>query len=788
MAKVIYPWFLLILFVILVSIPCTNQLESSQVLTLMRIKRLLNFPAVLSGWNRYTDLCNIEPNSSVIVVCYEGSITQLHMISQDGSPMLPKNFSIDSFFTTLARLPSLKVLSLVSLGLWGPMPTGIGRLSSLEILNMSSNFLYGTIPGEVSALKNLQTLILDYNLFSGQVPDWLSGLPLLAVLSLRGNSLGGPLPNSLGALENLRVLALSGNNLYGEVPDLSNLTNLQVLDLQGNYLGPQFPSLGSKVATLVLRNNKFRSGIPSDLSSYVQLQHLDISLNRLIGPFSPSLLALPSINYLDISENGFTGMLFQNTSCNEGLTFVDLSSNLLTGSLPTCLVSNSKTKVVRYANNCLTAGAQNQHPYSFCRNEALAVVGILNSQQKKVPMNNVALPLSMAGGVVGGVVLLCLLIWLILQRVNVKKAKGRPSVRLIAENASTGIPPKLLSDARYISQKLRLGALCLPAYRTFSLEELQEATNNFETSTLMGEGSHGQMYRGKLKDGSLVAIRCLKTKKRNCKQNFMHHIELFSKLRHHHLVSALGHCFEYLGDPSVSNLFLIFEYVPNGTLRGNISGVFAGHTLSWTQRIVAAIGVTKGIQFLHAGIVPGVFANKLKITNILLDQNLVAKISSYNLPPLEENMRTEVGAGVSWPGSKELKITARTKHEDKMDVYDIGVVLLEIITGRPITSESEVELVKDQVSVSISADETARRGITDPAVHSTCLDESLKTVMEVCISCLAKQPTERPSVEDVLWNLQFAAQSQEAWRRDSQSSDRSPVYLPQPSQLQLVIQ
>lgn len=182
----------------------------------------------------------------------------------------------------------------------------------------------------------------------------------------------------------------------------------------------------------------------------------------------------------------------------------------------------------------------------------------------------------------------------------------------------------------YISQTMKLGALGLPAYRTFSLEELEEATNNFDTSAFMGEGSQGQvcysgiiyiwcllscrndaqydssdkivfslcvirskngkgkvgpaflytshisclqMYRGRLKNGTFVAIRCLKMKKSHSTRNFMHHIELISKLRHRHLVSALGHCFEcYFDDSSVSRIFLIFEYVPNGTLRSWISG------------------------------------------------------------------------------------------------------------------------------------------------------------------------------------------------------------------------
>lgn len=81
------------------------------------------------------------------------------------------------------------------------------------------------------------------------------------------------------------------------------------------------------------------------------------------------------------------------------------------------------------------------------------------------------------------------------------------------------------------------------------------------------------MYRGKLKDGSLVAIRYLKLKQNYGTQNFMQHIEMILKLRHRHLVSSLGHCFECnLDDSSVHRIFLIFEYAPNGTLRSWTSG------------------------------------------------------------------------------------------------------------------------------------------------------------------------------------------------------------------------
>ncbi|KAF5735175.1 hypothetical protein HS088_TW15G00675 [Tripterygium wilfordii] len=768
-----------VLMFISILISQSEQLPSSQGQTLLRIQRILNFPAGLSSWNSITDFCKTEPNSSVTVVCYEESITQLHIVGEKGAPMLPKNFSMDSFVTTLVKLPHLKVLSLVSLGLWGPLPGKISRFSSIEILNMSSNLLYGGIPQELSSLSSLQTLILDANMFSGRLPDWLGSLPGLTVLSLRQNMFNGSLPDSFSNLENLRVLALSHNYLYGEVPDFSSLTNLQVLDLEDNNFGPKFPQLDNKLVTLVLSNNKFRSGIPAEMSSFYQLQRLDLSNNNFVGPFQTSLLSLPSITYLNISENKFTGMLFKNLSCNAALESVDFSLNLLTGNLPSCLLSRSEKRVVKYSRNCLATGDQNQNPLSLCHNEALAA-GILPPRNKQKGASKAVLACGIIGGIFGGIALVGM-IFLVIRRASARKIIKKPVTRLIAESASTSYIPKMVSDARYISQSVKLGALGVPGYRTFSLEELEEATENFDTSAFMGDGSQGQMYRGHLKDGSFVAIRCLKLKRSHSTQNFMHHIELISKLRHRHLVSAIGHCFEcYYEDSSVSRIFLVFEYVPNGTLRTWLSGERVRQPLTWAQRIAAAIGVAKGIQFLHTGIVPGIYSNNLKITDILLDHNLVAKISSYNLPLLAQSAwKVDQGASAS-ATSKDANNSARAKYEDKIDVYDFGVILLEIIVGKPMNSRNEVDVLKDLLKASITADKATRRSIIDPTIQRGCLDQSLKTTMEICMRCLLKNPADRPSIEDLLWNLQFAAQV-----GDSMSGEGSPISPSLPPHLQL---
>lgn len=458
--------FLAAIFMIFSVSYSETLLQSSQEHTLLTIRNLLNFP-VLS--RNHTDFCNLQPTSSLTVVCYDKSVTQLLINGRKDTdtdtdtdtPLLlgrrrrlPDNFSVDSFITTLVKLPDLKVLKLVSLGLWGQLPSNISRLSSLEILDLSSNFLSGEIPSEISSLTQLQALILDDNMFSGRLPNGLTLLSILAVLSVKNNSLAGPLPDSLGKLENLRILALSNNNFSGEFPDLRNVENLQVLDLGNNSLGPRFPLVTSKIGRLVLRMNKFSYGIPEKLQSYYQLQHLDISSNRFVVPFPTFLLSMPSITYLNIASNRFTGMLFQDSACSSELKFVNLSSNLLAGTLPSCL--QSVNKVVQYAGNCLATGDQSQqHPISFCQNEALAV-GIIPHSKRGKQSSTLVLTLSISASVVGGILLVGLILILVRKFLTKEAPRSKKPTRITEEDASTktGYTSKILSNASKFSTQL----------------------------------------------------------------------------------------------------------------------------------------------------------------------------------------------------------------------------------------------------------------------------------------------------------------------------------------------
>ncbi|KAM7265203.1 hypothetical protein ACFE04_002886 [Oxalis oulophora] len=744
--------FLIITISLFLFIHTSNQLQQSQSQTLRKIGNLFNFTQLQTA----SDLCNIEPNPSLTISCYEDNITQLHITGFPNDYLSTLTLLSTSIFT----LRSLKVLSLVSLGLTGSLPTEISQLSSLEILNVSSNYLNGSIPVELSSIRTLQTLILDDNRFAGRIPVWLGLLQELAVLSLKNNSFTGFLPKSLANLGNLRILALSSNNLSGELPDLRGLKHLQVLDLGDNKFGPHFPNFCNKLVTLLLRNNRFTLGIPEGLDSYIQLREFDISNNGVVGPFSPTILSLPSITYVNVAGNKLTGLLYENTSCSVGLAFIDISSNLLTGDLPTCLRRISKNRVALYSKNCLSTKKQEQHLSSFCDNQALAVKIIPHDNKQKRANPKTVVASTMVGGIFGGVAVVGLAVFLVKKVYSKDGIKSTPT-RLITENVSM----KMLSDAGYISQTMKLGA-SLPVYRAYALEEIKEATKNFDASTLIAVGSHGEVYKGKFADGMVAAIKSLEMKKRCSVYTYTHHIELISKLRHANLSSALGHCFEYYqDDTTIRRIFLIFEFVSNGTLRDHVSGR-PDQKLTWTQRISAAIGVAKAIQFLHTGIHPGVVSNKLKITDVLLDHNLSVKISSCNLPLLAEN-KERVGALLSSSGLKE-SFQARAKHGDENDIYNIGVILLETIMGRPIMSQNEVIVNKDLLGKSVNEDEEDRRNLVDPAVVNECSDESLQTMMKICLRCLSNsdEPTYQPSVEDVLWNLQFAAQVQDQWIGD----------------------
>ncbi|KAK9090665.1 hypothetical protein Sjap_023842 [Stephania japonica] len=717
-----------VIVISLLVFPSLAQLAPSESRILLQVQELLEYPPVLQSWTNWTNFCYIPPTPSLTLVCQGSHVTELTVIGNRTNPSslgssparmnfvashqsLSPKFSIDLFFTVLTKLSSLKVLKLVSLGLWGPLPAKINRFWSLQVLNMTANLISGTVPPEIVLLTNLRSLVL------------------------------------------------AGNLLQGSVPDLRNLKGLHVLDVSSNFLGPQIPSLGNTLVNITLRNNTFRSQLPPELfKNSRSLRRLDLSYNELSGQFPSSLLSLSSIQYLNLAGNKLMGALPMNQKCSDGLAFVDLSFNLLSGKLPMCLKSNSSNRVVIYSWNCLSipASKNQQHPSSFCHQKALAVKPTEKTHKQQASKGKLGLFLGVAGATIGALGALSLIIFAIIRRVRSRRAERNSSEVSDSHKASA----RLLVEARNLSPVMRLAVHGLPPYRVLHLEEIEEATDNFNQSNVLGGSQGDELYRGRLRDGSKVVVRCFKLRQRHSVQNLSQHMEVISKFRHRHLVSALGHCIDILEDHpnSVNTVFLVFEYVSNGTLRSHLDDSRRQGVVKWPQRLSIAIGIAKGIQFLHTAIAPGSTGNDLKIEHVLLDENLTPKISGYSL-----RLPSMVGSESNRSGEDLLDHLSSSEDGEKQDIYQLGVILVELITGKPIASQSELDVERIQLEQSLAAAPSSLRSAADPSIHGSYAYESLRTAAEITINCLSKDAAKRPTIEDVLWNLQYSVQVQDGW-------------------------
>uniref|UniRef100_A0A1D1Y4H4 non-specific serine/threonine protein kinase n=2 Tax=Anthurium amnicola TaxID=1678845 RepID=A0A1D1Y4H4_9ARAE len=728
-------WFLLMLWASSISLSLLSsssssaqQLSPSQTKTLLRLHRILEYPPAFNGWTNYTNPCYLPPSPSLSLVCCGYRVTELSVSGAPGAARLSPSFSIDSLFTTLSRLPSLTVLSLVSLGLWGPLPAKVHRFPSLRVLNLSSNHISGGIPREISTMASLLSLVLD------------------------------------------------GNQLNGTVPDLGSLPALEEVNLAGNRLGPEFPALGRSVVAAVLRNNSFRATIPPATQRLGNLQRLDASSNQLVGPIPPFLLSLPSLRHLDLSRNLLAGPLPANLSCGAQLEFVDISGNRLVGWLPACIRSNSSGVVLLDSGNCLASGdSRYQHPSSYC-NEGAIAAAVPTTNKGGQFKNKLGFILGIVGGIVGAAVVLGLVLFLISMRARRENAGMGGLLKSVSVKSSSVLaspPPR--TDARHMSHAVRLGTMGLMPYREFRMEELEEATNNFDSSNLMQENSQHQMYRGWLQDGSTIIIRCLKLKQRYSPQSVAQFIDVTSKLRHRHLVSILGHCINSEQENSNAGncVYLVLENISNGTLRSHLTEWRKREMLKWPQRVAAAIGVARGIQFLHTVTAPGISGNDLNIENILLDQTLTAKISNYNLPMLPKNKNNKGGTENSSCPIEDGVRAYGVELGEKEDVYQLGLILMEIITGKPVLNKSELDAMRNKLQKSLMEGLEDLRELVDLTIQGTFAYDSLRTAVELALSCVSNDRNQQPSIDDILWNLQYSVQVQDGWASCESLSNHS---------------
>nr|XP_028954646.1 probable LRR receptor-like serine/threonine-protein kinase At1g56140 isoform X2 [Malus domestica] len=686
----------------------------------------------------------------------------------------------------------------------GPIPANFSQLTSLEYLLISDIYNGSSSLDFIKNLKSLTDLGLRNALITGTIPSDIGEYQSLKTLDLSFNNLTGQLPSSLFNLSNLTYLFLGNNSLSGPLPSQKSF-QLQTIDLSYNFLSGSLPQWVTTMSQLNLVVNNFTFD-----GSNIALPRLNC-LQRNFPCNRNTPRSSFSINCGGQQMTGSDGILYESDDSELGLATFSVTENwavsnvgLLsdrtsslnktvaqvtgTNGTPELLqTSRTSTGSLRYYGLGLKNGLYNvtlhfaETVYESRTSQTWQSLGrrvfdiyIQGTQRTK------DFDISKeAGGVNQAVV----------RKFNVNVLENYLEIHLFWAGKGTCCIPNYgdygpliaaVHAASDFTKKSNIGlivgiavlvgvvSLLLifailymrrkksekeddedilglgPRPYTFSYVELRTATEDFNPSNKLGEGGYGPVYKGTLSDGRVVAVKQLSVSSHQGKSQFVSEIATISAVQHRNLVKLYGCCIEG------RHRILVYEYLENKSLDQALFGTSNLH-LDWPTRFNILLGTARGFAYLHEESRPRIVHRDVKASNILLDAELSPKISDFGLAKLYDDEITHISTRVAGTIGYLAPEYALFGHlTEKADVFGFGVVVLEILSGRP-NSYNNLDLEKISLLEWVWAlhenDQTL--GLVDPRL--TKFDETEATrLIRVALMCTQGSPMARPSMSRVV--------------------------------------
>ncbi|KAL8045915.1 hypothetical protein ABFX02_08G144800 [Erythranthe guttata] len=286
----------------------------------------------------------------------------------------------------------------------------------------------------------------------------------------------------------------------------------------------------------------------------------------------------------------------------------------------------------------------------------------------------------------------------------------------------------------------------LEEFAVFKFQLLLNATAQFDSNNMLGEGGFGPVYKGKLPNGQEIAVKRLARSSNQGLEELMNEVEVISKLQHRNLVKLIGCCVE------CEEKMLVYEYLPNGSLDAYLFDSRNKGFLDWKTRAMIIEGICQGLLYLHRDSRLTIIHRDLKASNILLDDELNPKISDFGMARIfrlkenQANTRRVVGTY----GYMSPEYALHGIFSEKSDVYSFGVLLLEILSGKRNTSfyHEEQHLIEYVWKL---WNEEKMVNFIDPTINgSGILESEIVRYANVGLLCVQDVAADRPNISTVL--------------------------------------